>query len=44
MSDLATRYDPLYSKKLEGSVVCTVRRGQTTDTRPTSLELSNPKL
>jgi hypothetical protein len=25
-----------YSKKLEGSVVSTVRRGLTTDTRPTS--------
>ena len=30
-----TRSEPLYSKKLEGSVVCTVRSGLTTDTRPT---------
>jgi len=40
----ATRSAPLYSKKLEGSVVCSVIRELTTDTRPTSLELSNPKL
>jgi len=41
---LSTRYEPLYSKKLEGSVVCTVWRGLTTDIRPTSLELLNPKM
>jgi len=33
-----------YSKQLVGSVVCSVIRELTTDTRPTSLELSNPKL
>jgi len=32
----STRSEPLYSKKLEGSVVCTVRSGLTTDTRPTA--------
>jgi hypothetical protein len=35
---------PLYSKKLEGSVVSTVRRGLTTDTRPTGIQLSTPQL
>ena len=39
-----SRSAPLYSKKVEGSVVCSVIRELTTDTRPTSLELSNPKL
>jgi hypothetical protein len=40
----STRSEPLYSKKLEGSVVKSVIRCLTTDTRPTSLELSNPEL
>jgi len=31
----STRSEPLYSKKPEGSVVSTVIRGLTTDTRPT---------
>jgi len=39
-----TRSEPLYPKKLEGSVVMCGIRGLTTDTRPTSIELSNPKL
>ena len=39
-----TRSEPLYPKKLEGSVVKCGIRHLTTDTRPTSLELSNPKL
>jgi hypothetical protein len=31
----STRSEPLYSKKLESSMVSTVIRGLTTDTRPT---------
>jgi hypothetical protein len=31
----STRSEPLYSKKLEDSVVSSVLRGLTTDTRPT---------
>jgi len=40
----ATRSEPLYPKKLEGSVVKSGIRDLPTDTRPTGLELSNPKL
>ena len=39
-----TRSEPLYPKKLEGSVVCSRVSGTNDRHRPTGVELSNPKL